>query len=108
MIHDTHNIGKRFKFKDRQALLHNAGVVYKLNCSCGQSHIGQTHRNLVTGIQDHVLYGKPNQESDVAKHLVRILTTRLISILLKYLVTATTAESYESKKPYLFKKFNHK
>ena len=33
--------------------------------------VGQTHRNLVTGIQDHVLNGKPNLESDVAKHQVR-------------------------------------
>ena len=70
LIHDAHNIGKCFKFKDLQALLHNAGVVYKLNCSCLQSYIGQTRRNLVTRIQDHVLNGKPNQESDVAKHLV--------------------------------------
>ena len=36
LVHDTQNIGKCFKFKDRQALSHNAGVVYKLNCSCGQ------------------------------------------------------------------------
>ena len=70
LIHDTHNIGKCFKFKDRQALLHNAGVVYKLNCSCGQSYIGQTHRNLTTRIQEHVPNGKQNQESHVAKHLV--------------------------------------
>ena len=71
LIQDTHNIGKCFKFKDRQALLHNAGVVYKLNCSCGKSCIGQTHRNLITRIQEYVPNGKPNQESDVAKHLVR-------------------------------------
>ena len=70
MVHDTRNIGKCFKFKDRQALLHNAGVVYKLNCSYGQSYIGQTHRNLATRIQEHVPNGKQNQESDVAKHLV--------------------------------------
>ena len=70
LVHDTHNIGKCFKFKDRQALLHNAGIVYKLNCSCGQSYIGQTHGNLATRIQEHVPNGKQNQESDVAKHLV--------------------------------------
>ena len=40
--------------------------------------------------------------------LCAILTTRLISILPKYLVTATTAKSYESKEPYSFKKFNCK
>ena len=47
LVHDTHNIGKCFKFKDRQTLLHNAGVVYKLNCSCRQSYIGQTHRSFI-------------------------------------------------------------
>ena len=70
LVHDTHNIGKSFKIKDRQAILHNAGVVYKLNCSCGKSYIGQTHRNLATRIQEHVPNGKQNQESDFAKHLV--------------------------------------
>ena len=48
LAHDTHNIGKCFIFKDRQALLHNARAGYKLNCSCGQSYIGPTHRNLAT------------------------------------------------------------
>ena len=52
--------------------MHKAGVVYyKLNYSCGLSYICQTRRNLVTGIQDHISNGKPNQELDVAKHLVR-------------------------------------
>ena len=31
-------------------------------CSCGQSYTGQTCRNLVTQIQEHL----PNQKSDVA------------------------------------------
>ena len=106
LTHDTHNFGKCFKFKDRQALLHNAGVVYKLNCSCGQSYIGQTHRNLATRIQEHVPNGKQNQM--LQNTLCAILTTRLISILPKYLVKATTTESYESEKPYSFKKFSHK
>ena len=69
-VHDTHNVGKYFKFKDFQALLHNAGVVYTLNCSDRKSCIGQTHRNLVTPIQEPVLNGKSNQESDAAKHLM--------------------------------------
>ena len=59
------------QIKDRQALLHNAGIVYTLNCTRGQSYIGQTNRNLATRIQEHVPNGKQNQESDVAKHLVR-------------------------------------
>ena len=58
------------RVKDRQALLHNTRVVYKLNCSCRQSYIGQTHCNLATRIQEHVPSGKQNQQSAVAKHLV--------------------------------------
>ena len=54
----------------RQALLQNSGVVYKLNCSCGQSYICQTRRNLITRIIDHKPHGKSNQESEVAKHLL--------------------------------------
>ena len=49
---------------------HNSGFVYKLNCSCGQSYIGQTRRNLITKINDHKPHGKSNQESDVSKHLI--------------------------------------
>ena len=71
LVHDSHNIGKCFKFKDRQAPLHNAGVMYKLNWSCGQSCIGKADRNLVTRIQEYVPNKKPNEEPDVAKHLVR-------------------------------------
>ena len=46
-------------------------MVYKLNCSCGQSYIGQTRRNLITKIKDHKPHGKSNQELDVAKLLIR-------------------------------------
>ena len=51
--------------------MHNAGVVFKLNCSCRQSCIGKADRNLVTRIQEYVPNKKLNQEPDVAKHLVR-------------------------------------
>ena len=37
LVDDTYNIGKHFKYKESQAHLHNAGVAYKLHCSCGQS-----------------------------------------------------------------------
>ena len=52
LIHDTYDIGKRIKFKESQTLLHNLGVVYKRNCSCGQSYIGETRRKLITRIND--------------------------------------------------------
>ena len=46
-------------------------LLYKLNRSCGKSCIGQAYRHLVKWIQEHVPNGKPNQESDGAKDLVR-------------------------------------
>ena len=48
----------------------NSGVVYKPNCSCGQSYIGQTRRNLITIINDDKPHTKSTQESDVAKYLI--------------------------------------
>ena len=44
MVHETTTIDQKFRYKDRQTLLHSSGVVYKLNCSCGQSYIGQTKK----------------------------------------------------------------
>ena len=69
LIHDPYNIGKHFKFEEGQAFFHNSGVVFKLNCSCGQSCIGQTRRSLITKINNHRIHVKSPQESDVAKHL---------------------------------------
>ena len=48
----------------------NSGIVYKLNCSCGQSHIGQTRRYLIMSIIDHKPHKKFNQDLDVAKPLI--------------------------------------
>ena len=41
VIHSTFGIGNRFRYKDKQPLLHRNTVVYKLNCSCGASYVGQ-------------------------------------------------------------------
>ena len=41
-FHKTHTIGDHFKYKDKQAHLERSNVVYKLECSCGHSYIGQT------------------------------------------------------------------
>jgi len=53
MCHRTYNIGKLFTYKYRQALLHLSGVVYQLSCSCGQTYVGQTKRNLITRLNEH-------------------------------------------------------
>ena len=54
MVHEATTIGQKFRYKDRQTLLHSSEVVCKLNCSCGQSYIGQTKRNLKIRINDHM------------------------------------------------------
>ena len=54
LVHETTTIGQKFRYKDRQTLLHSSGIVHKLNCSCGQSYIGQTKRNLKIRINDHM------------------------------------------------------
>ena len=69
MVHEATTIGQNFRYENRQTLLHSSGVVYKLNCSCGQSCIGQTKRNLKTRINDHVPKKSTNNETDVPQHL---------------------------------------
>ena len=69
MAHETATIGQKFRYKDRQTLLHSSGVVYKLNCSCGQSYVGQTKRNLKIRITDHMPKKSTNNEIDVSQHL---------------------------------------
>ena len=45
-VNKTFKVKDMFNFKDKQSLLSRAGVVYRLNCSCGESYIGQSGRNL--------------------------------------------------------------
>jgi len=51
----VHTIGDHFKYKDKQAHLERCNVVYKLKCSCGNSYIGQTQRNLKFRLEEHNL-----------------------------------------------------
>ena len=69
MVHETATIGRKFRYKDRQTLLHSSEVVHKLKCSCGQSYIGQTKRNLKISINDHMSKNSTNNETDVSQHL---------------------------------------
>ena len=69
MVHETAIIGQKFRYKDRQTLLHSSGVVYTLNCSCGQSYIGQTKRNLKIRINEHIPKNSTNNETDVSQRL---------------------------------------
>ena len=69
MVHEATTIGQKFRYKDRQTLLHSSGVVYRLNFSSGQSYIGQTKRNLKIRINDHMRKKSTNNETDVSQHL---------------------------------------
>ena len=69
-VHETAaSIGQKFRYKNRQILLHSSGVVYKLNCSYGQSYIGQTKKNLKIRSNDHMPRNLTNNETDVSQHL---------------------------------------
>ena len=50
-----------------------SGIVYKLTCSCGSIYIGQTRRNLLSRIKEHVTLEK----SAVYKHLLQNSTQRV-------------------------------
>ena len=58
-----------FKFKDNGPQLMRNNVVYKLDCSCGASYIGQTERNLYSRMDEHAkVVG--SSISTVGQHLV--------------------------------------
>ena len=69
MTHSSFNIGKAFPYTDRQSVLHFLGVVYQWTCSCGQTHIGQTKRNLITRVNER----RTRQSSKVCRHLMENL-----------------------------------
>ena len=52
-----------------------SGIVYKLTCSCGSTGIysGQSRRNLLSRIKEHVT----SEKSAVCKHLLQNFTRRV-------------------------------
>ena len=68
MNRSVSTIENLFRSKDKQALLHLTGVVYKLQCSCRKTYIGQSKRILKTRLEEHdpLIFGK----SDVTDHLL--------------------------------------
>ena len=73
-IHNTFKLGNLFSHKDKQATIRRSNVVYKLNCSCGGSYIGQTKRNLTSRLKEHHLGNKTGTQTDVTKHLLENLS----------------------------------
>ena len=64
------SIGNFFKCKDNQALFRRSNVVYRLTCSCNNTYIGQSRRNLITRLPDHDPGNKRCSNIDVTKHLL--------------------------------------
>ena len=53
-----------FRLKD--PCLHPAFKIYKGICSCGQTYVGETKRNVETRWSEH---DKPTKDSNPSKHL---------------------------------------
>ena len=66
-------IGENFRFRDKQPLLIESGMVDKLACSCGFTYIGQTRRNLLSRIKKDAT----SEKSEVCKHLLQNPTHRV-------------------------------
>jgi len=69
MVHDTCKLSKFFKVKKSQELLHRLNVVYHAKCTCGESYIGETTRNLKTRLNEHNPSAKKCKNSEVSDHL---------------------------------------
>ena len=58
-----------FKLKDK--CLHPANKIYYGICSCGETYVGETIRNVETRWNEH---NSPSEKSNPSKHLVRNIT----------------------------------
>ena len=67
---DCYKIDDMFKHKELQPERYCHNVVYKLTCSCGSVHIGQTQRYLHSRLHEHSPATSLNQHADVTKHLL--------------------------------------
>ena len=59
-----------FFLKDKQVTLRRSNFIYKSNCSCGESYIGQIKRNLTSRLKEHHPGYKIGTQTDVTKHLL--------------------------------------
>jgi len=60
----TRKMESIFKLKDKNA--HTSHVIYKGKCTCGQTHIGETARNLEVRVNEHSDFIK---QLELAKHI---------------------------------------
>ena len=60
----TRNIESVFKLKDKNT--HPSHVIYKGECICGQTYIGETACNLEVRVKEH---SDVNKQSEQAKHI---------------------------------------
>ena len=60
----TRKIESVFQFKDENT--HPSHVIYKGECTCGQTYIGEIARNLEVRVNEH---WDANKQSEPAKHI---------------------------------------
>ena len=67
MNHTILTIGNLLRNKDKGALLHLTGTVYKLLCICGKTYIGQIKQNIKTRLEEMTRLRL--EKSNVTDHL---------------------------------------
>jgi len=60
----TRKMESIFKLKDKNT--HPSHVIYKGKCTCGQTYVGETARNLEVRVNEH---SDVNKQSEPAKHI---------------------------------------
>ena len=60
----TRKIESVFKLKDKNT--HPSHIIYKGQCTCGQTYIGETARNLEVRVKEH---SDANKQWEPAKHI---------------------------------------
>ena len=105
MNHSVSTIGNLFRNKDKQALLHLTGTVYKLQCLCKKTYIGQSKRNLKTRLEEHdpITFGK----SVVTNHLQENPDHTITFTIHLYWLKKLIGENYVLRKRYIFKSCSH-
>ena len=68
-IEETFDIGKYFKYKDKQKTINYYNVIDEIKCNCGKSYIGQTERESGYKLKDYDPNSN-NQKTDVTKHIL--------------------------------------
>ena len=103
----TRKIESIFKLKDKNT--HPSHVIYKGECICGQTYIGETARNFEIRVNEH---SDVNKQSEPAKHIRKYLnhkfTWEVLTTVYSWLKRRTKGAFYIARfRPELKCKCNH-